>query len=47
MNLEKLNDTLPSYCIDNLPERYKETLLKKTQSTMKENDSVSKKLNLK
>ena len=35
MNLEKLNDTLPSYRIEKIPERYNEVLLKKTKSTMK------------
>ena len=41
-----INDTIPSYCLDNLPERYNESLLKKTELTMKENDNVMKKLNL-
>ena len=43
---EIINDTLPSYKIDNLPERYNESLLKKTDLTLKENNSVMKKLNL-
>ena len=43
---EIINDTIPSYKIDNLPERYNESLLKKTNLTMKENNSVMKKLNL-
>ena len=43
---EIINDTIPSYKIDNLPERYNESLLKKTDLTMKENDNVMKKLNL-
>ena len=43
---EIINDTIPSYHIDNLPERYNEVLLKKTELTMKENDNVMKKLNL-
>ena len=43
---EIINDTLPSYKIDNLKERYNESLLKKTELTMKENNSVMKKLNL-
>ena len=42
-----INDTIPSYKIDNLKERYNEALLKKSELTMKENDSVMKKLNLK
>ena len=39
-------DTTPSYKIDNLPERYNEALLKKTELTMKENNNVMKKINL-
>ena len=41
---EIINDTIPTYHIDNLPERYNESLLKKTELTMKENDNVTKKL---
>ena len=44
--IEIINDTIPSYKIDNLSERYNESLLKKTNLTMKENNSVMKKLNL-
>ena len=43
---EIINDTIPTYHIDNLPERYNEALLKKTDLTMKENKDVMKKLNL-
>ena len=43
---ETINDTIPSYRLDNLPERYNESLLKKTDLTLKENNSVMKKLNL-
>ena len=43
---EIINDTIPSYHIDNLPERYNESLLKKTTLTLKENNTVMKKLNL-
>ena len=43
---EKINDTIPSYRIDNLPERYNESLLKKTDLTLKENKDVMKKLNI-
>ena len=43
---EIINDTIPSYKIDNLKERYNESLLKKTNLTMKENNSVMKKLRL-
>ena len=41
---ETINDTIPCYKIDNLKERYNESLLKKTNLTMKENNSVMKKL---
>ena len=40
------NDTIPSYRLDNLKERYNESLLKKTDLTMKENNSVMKKLKI-
>ena len=43
---EIIKATIPSYHIDNLPERCNESLLKKTELTMKENNSVMKKLNL-
>ena len=43
---EIVNDTIPSYKINNLPERYNESLLKKTDLKLKENDNVMKKLNL-
>ena len=43
---EIINDTIPSYKIDNLTERYNESLLKKTELKIKENNSVMKKLNL-
>ena len=43
---EIVNDTIPSYRLDNLKERYNESLLKKTDLTMKENNAVMKKLNL-
>ena len=43
---EILNDTIPSYRIDNLKERYNESLLKKTELTYKENKDVLKALNL-
>ena len=39
-------DTIPSYRFDNLPERYNEALLKKTELTIKENNSVMEKLNI-
>ena len=40
------NDTIPSYRLDNLPERYNESLLKKKGLTMKENKDVMKNLNI-
>ena len=43
---EIINVTIPSYHIDNLKERYNESLLKKTDLTMKENNSVMKKLQI-
>ena len=43
---EIISDTIPSYKIDKLKERYNESLLKKTELTIKENDGVMKKLNL-
>ena len=41
---EIINDTMPSYKLDNLPERYNESLLKKTELSKKENKDVMKKL---
>ena len=43
---EIIIDLIPSYHIDNLKERYNESLLKKTDLTMKENNSVMKKLKI-
>ena len=43
---EIINDTIPAYKINNLSERYNESLLKKTELTMKENDNVMKKLGI-
>ena len=43
---EIINDTIPSYHIDNLSERYNESLLKKTELTLKENKDVMKKLKI-
>ena len=40
---EIVRDTIPSYKTDQLPERYNEALLKKTNLSMKENDSVMEK----
>ena len=41
-----IDDTIPSYRLDNLPERYNQSLLKKTNLIMKENEDVMKKLRL-
>ena len=38
--------TMPSYCINDLPERYNEVLLRKKKITLKENKKVMKKLNI-
>ena len=43
-NTEIINDTIPSYHIDNLKERYNEALLKRTELTMKANNGVMKQL---
>ena len=43
---EIINDTIPICRIDNLPERYKEALLKQTEVSMKEIKDVTKGLNL-
>ena len=43
---EIIKDTIPIYHIDNLPERYNESLIKKTELTRKENKDVMKKLSI-
>ena len=43
---EIINDTIPNYHIDNIKERYNESLLKKTDLTLKENDNIMKKLRI-
>ena len=43
---EIINKTIGTYHIDNLPECYKELLLKKTELSMKENISVLKEIYL-
>ena len=43
---EIINDTIPAYKIDNLKERYNESLLKKTELSLKQNKDVIKALNL-
>ena len=44
---ETINETTPSYKIDNSKERYIEALLKKTNLTMEENKDIMKKIELK
>ena len=43
---EIIHDTIPSYGIDYLPERYNENLLLPTKLTLEENNQVMKELNL-
>ena len=43
---EIVKDTIPSYKINQLPERYNEALLKKTQLSLKVDNEVIKALNL-
>ena len=43
---EIIHDTIPSYRIDYLPERYNENLLLPTKLSLDENNRVMKKLNL-
>ena len=43
---EVIHDTIPSYRLDYLPERYNENLLLPTKLSLDENDQVMKKLNL-
>ena len=43
---EIINDTIPAFKIDNLPERYNEALLKKTELSLKQNRDVIKKLRI-
>ena len=43
---EIINDTMPSYRLNDLLERYNESLIKKTELSMKENNNVMKKLNI-
>ena len=44
---EIIDDTIPSYHINYLPERYNEALLKKTKLSLEENDFVINKLKIK
>ena len=43
---EIIHDTIPSYRIDYLPERYNQNLLLRTKKSLVENNDVMKKLNL-
>ena len=43
---EIINDTIPSYKLENLEERYNQSLLKKTELSLKQNKDVMRKLNL-
>ena len=43
---EIINNTIPSYRLDNLKERYNESLLKKTDLTLKQNNTVIKNLKI-
>ena len=45
-NTEVIHDTIPSYRIDYLRERYNENLLLPTKLTLEENNQVMKKSNL-
>ena len=40
-----VNDTIPSYKINQFPERFNEPLFKKTELTLKENKAIMKVLN--
>ena len=44
---QNIIDTIPSFEIDNLLERHNELLLKRSNETLKENDSVMNNINLK
>ena len=43
---ESIHDSIPSYRVDHLPERFNENLLLPTKLTLKENNEVMKKINL-
>ena len=43
---EAIHDTIPSYRIEYLPDRYNEHLLRPTKLSFEENNQVMKKLNL-
>ena len=44
--IEVIHDTIPSYRINYLPERYNECLTLPTKLSLEENDQVMKELNL-
>ena len=43
---EVIHDTIPTYRIDYLPERYKENLLQQTKLSLEQNNKVKKEVNL-
>ena len=43
---EVIDDTIPSYRLENYPQRYNQNLLQKSKLTLIENNKVMKKLNL-
>ena len=43
---EVIHDTIPSYRLDYLPERYNQNLLLPTKLTLEENNQIMKELNL-
>ena len=43
---EVIHDTIPSYRIDYLPERYNENLLLSTKLSLEQNNKIMKELNL-
>ena len=45
-NTEIIKDTIPSYKIDNLEERYNQSLLKKTELSLKQNKDTMEKLKI-
>ena len=44
--IETFKDTISSFCIDNLSERYKEAFSENTKLSLKENKAVIKAINL-
>ena len=46
MITEVIHETIPIYHIDFLPERYNQSILKKSKLTLSENDQVMSKLKI-